>query len=295
MVLRSRSALVGRQCRPTTLLSASTDRRCFLSAFFPFRYRLVAAGALLTVAVAAAACGSPSSAPDELAANQQRLTQCVPAKPPAALVEVDGTGSSASDQITEERMQTIESIATRTAVCSGHLRVLVFSSSSAASATLFDGSLKMAGATDNARLRRVPAAVADLMAKVRAAYAPAVAALPQNGSDITAQYRLASEWVQQLGGLYRLNLTILTDGFQNVGVDLGAHPLGTQEAVALADKVAVPKLLGASVVVAGLGRIAKGTPSSAMVEGLVAYYDELCHRSSATMCTSVTDYAEAGK
>ncbi|TNC23710.1 hypothetical protein [Amycolatopsis alkalitolerans] len=266
-----------------------------MSAYTRIRHGVAGAVTVLTATIAFTACGSPSSTPGDMAANQQRLAQCDPAKPPASLVEIDGTGSSDAASITTERMQAIESIATRTAVCSGDLRVLAFSSSSAATTVLFDGPLKMDGATDNARLRRVPGAVSDVMAKIRAAYGPAVAALPQNGSDITAQYRLASEWMQQIGDSYRLDLTVFTDGFQNIGVDLRARALSKQEATALADKVNVPKLPGASVVVAGLGRIAEGTPPSAVVEGLVAYYDELCHNTGAAKCSSVTDYAQAGR
>jgi hypothetical protein len=241
------------------------------------------------------ACSSPSSTPGDLAANQQLLAQCDPAKPPAALVEIDATGSSASDAIVGERMTAIQSIATRTAVCSGSLRVQAFSSSSAATTVLFDGELKMGGATDNARLRRVSEAVKNTMTKIRAAYGPAVAALPQTGSDITAQYRLASEWIAQLGGKYQLNLFLFTDGFQNIGVDLGARALTKQEATALADKVNVPKLPGAVVTVAGLGRVAEGTPPSTVVEGLVSYYMALCKRSEAAKCQAVSDYATEGR
>lgn len=281
--------------RPSSPSSTRTDRRCFMSVYTQIRHRVAGAVTLMAAAVALVACSSPSSTPGDMASNQQLLAQCDPAKPPAALVEVDGTGSSNADSITAERMQAIESIATRTAVCSGYLRVLVFSSSSAATTVLFEGPLQMDGATDNARLRRVPGAVTDVMAKIRATYGPAVAALPQNGSDIQAQYRLASEWIQQLGSAYRLDLTVFTDGFQNVGVDLGARALSKPDATALADKVNVPKLPGANVVVAGLGRIAEGTPPSTVVEGLVAYYDELCHNTSAAKCSSVTDYTEAGR
>jgi hypothetical protein len=226
---------------------------------------------------------------------QQLLATCDLTAAPATLVEIDGTGSSNSDTIVSERMTAIESVALRTAVCSGHLRVLAFSVSSAATTVLFDGSLKMPGATDNARLKKVPEAVADVMNKVRSGYAAAAQALPQSGSDITAQYRLASEWKQQLDDGYRLNLTVLTDGFQNIGVDLGAQVLSKEEATALADQVVMPKLTGAAITVAGLGRIAKDTPPSAVVEGLVAYYDRLCQRAEATSCTSVSDYATEGR
>ena len=249
---------------------------------------------LVTIVALVTGCqaGSPRG---ELAENQRILTSCDQSAPPASLVQLDGTGSSASDAITAERMAVVESVARRTAVCSGHLRVLVFSASSAATTALFDGPLRMHGATENARLKRVPDAVADVMEQVRAGYDAAVKALPQGGSDITAQYRLASEWIGQLGDPYRLRLYVLTDGFQTIGLDLGAQALSPQDAAALTDQVVVPNLPGASVVVAGLGRVAGSTPSSSMVEGLVAYYDALCQKTTAAECISVTDYATEGR
>ena len=249
---------------------------------------------LVTIVALVTGCqaGSPRG---ELAENQRILTSCDQSAPPASLVQLDGTGSSASDAITAERMAVVESVARRTAVCSGHLRVLVFSASSAATTTLFEGPLRMHGATENARLKRVPDAVADVMEQVRAGYDAAVKALPQGGSDITAQYRLASEWIGQLGDPYRLRLYVLTDGFQTIGLDLGAQALSPQDAAALTDQVVVPNLPGASVVVAGLGRVAGSTPSSSMVEGLVAYYDALCQKTTAAECISVTEYATEGR
>ncbi|XVS65987.1 hypothetical protein ACQPYE_08015 [Actinosynnema sp. CA-299493] len=267
---------------------------CFLSQTATRRRTAELLG-VLAVALLLSACGNALSPHADFTANQQLLSTCDPASSPASLVEIDGTGSSASDAITAERMTAVESIATRTAVCSGRLRVLVFSASSAATTVLFDGDLKQAGATDNARLRRVPEAVKGLMDTVRSGYSSAVASLPQGASDIQAQYRLAAEWRQQLGGSYALNLVILSDGFQTVSVDLAAKPLSVDEAKALADRVAMPNLAGASVTVAGLGRIAKGAPPSAIVEGLVYYYDALCAKASAATCASVSDYAEAGQ
>lgn len=249
---------------------------------------------VLAATVLVTACNGGSSR-GELAELHLILASCDPAEPPGALVLLDGTGSSASEAIIAERMAVVESVTRRTAVCSGHLRVLVFSASSAATITLFDGRLQMHGATQNARLKRVPDAVAEVMEKVRQGYGPAVASLPGGGSDITAQYRLAAEWIGQLGDPYWLHLYVLTDGFQTIGVDLGAQAMSSQEAAALADQVLVPKLPGASVVVAGLGRVAEGAPPSSVVEGLKVYYDELCRKTAASECLSVTDYATEGR
>lgn len=251
---------------------------------------------VVAVAVALAGCNIPTPVRGELAANQAILATCDLAAPPASLVEIDGSGSSASEQITAERMVAIEEVVRRTAICSGHLRVLVFSASSAATTALFDAPLHLEGATENAQLRRVPKVVEEAMAEIRAAYEPAVAALPGGGTDITAQYRHASEWAQQLDGNARLHLVVFTDGFENVGgVKLGKKALSKQEATALAERVSVPELPGASVVVAGLGRVAGTPPSSETVEGLVAFYQTICTQTGAEDCLSVTEYAGAAE
>jgi hypothetical protein len=240
-------------------------------------------------------CSTNAANPGALAENQRILASCDPAHPPTAWVGLDGTGSSAAENIAAERMAAVEQIVHQTAVCSGYLRVIVFSSSSTSTTALFDGSLRQTGATDNARLQRVPGAVSTTMETIRTAYGPAVAGLDQRGSDITAQYRLANEWQHQLGGNFALHLYLLTDGLQNTGVDLGAQALDQQQAAALAERVSVPPLPGATVVVAGLGRVAGPPPSSQVVEGLVAYYTALCHRTGAANCTAASDYQAPGQ
>lgn len=257
--------------------------------------RVCLVAALVTAAALFAGCGNPSSPRGGLGENQQILASCDPSTPPASFVQLDGSGSSLADAITTERMAAVETVIRRTAICGGHLRVIVFSSSSSATTSLFDGPLHLDGATDNARLKRVPRMVDETMTQIRQAYGPAISSLPQGGSDITAEYRLAGEWMQQLGGSFRLHLYLLTDGFQNIGIDLGARPLSKEEATALADQVTVPMLPGAAITVAGLGRVAGPPPPSQAVEGLVAYYDALCHKTTASECISVTDYAAAGR
>lgn len=84
------------------------------------------------LALALAACTSESSPRGELGANQELLKSCNPAAPPASLIQIDGTGSSNSEAIVSERLTAVEAVTRRTAVCSGYLRVGVFSSSSAA-------------------------------------------------------------------------------------------------------------------------------------------------------------------
>ncbi|MGH3635688.1 MAG: hypothetical protein ACRDTS_16690 [Mycobacterium sp.] len=258
------------------------------------RVGLVASG-LVTVVALVAGCGfGASTTASTLAANQRILASCGAAHPPASWVAIDGTGSSADSAIFSERMAALQTIVRQTAVCSGYLKVLVFTSSSTATATLFDGSLRQPGATSNARLQRVPKAIAADMAAIRKTYGPAVAELDPSASDIVSEYRLAGEWRRQLGGAYRLHLYLFTDGAQNVGIKLGAQALTVQQAATLARRVAVQQLPGAEVVVAGLGRVTGSSVPSAVVEGWIAYYDALCARMHAGHCLAVSDYQAAG-
>ncbi|MDT0309669.1 hypothetical protein RM780_22310 [Streptomyces sp. DSM 44917] len=242
------------------------------------------------VAATATACTVTPSARGDLAENRQILDACDASAPPAADVQLDGSGSSDSAAIVAERMAAVEEIVRQTAICSGRLRVSVFSASSAANTVLFDEPLHLDGATENARLKRVPHVVEETMSEIEEAYEPAVAELPGGGSDIRGQYRMASEWSAQVGDDFRLHLYVLTDGFQNVGVDVGGQAMTPQEAAALADETAVPTLPGAFVTVAGIGRVAGSPPSSTVTERLVAYYDAVCAQAEADVCTSVTDY-----
>lgn len=251
---------------------------------------------LLALPVALAGCGLASGhAAGELGANQTLLATCPKGVKVASKVDIDVSGSDRTAALDAQRLSAVEDQARRTAVCGGHLQVTAFSATSAATVVLYDGEIALAGATDNARLRQVPAAVSQVMTAVSQAYGTKIATLTPGGSDIAGQYRLAAEYLAQLGSGYRLTLVLLTDGFQTAGFTIGDTPLDTGAAEALAAKVTVPKLPGASITVAGIGQAAGQPPSSAVVSGVVAFYNALCHRTGAAQCLSVTDYTSTGR
>lgn len=243
------------------------------------------------------ACGAGTSPPGELGQDQQILAACPAGKKLASDVEVDASGSGRTPELPSERAAVIGDVARRTAICGGHLRVSIFSASSAATALLYDGELSLPGATDNARLRRVPKLLDQVMTTTTQAYATEVNDLTPDGSDIVAQYRLASEYIQQLGDGYVLRLVVLTDGFQSSSAfGIGDQPLSRDEAAALAAQVSVPSIPNsASVTVAGLGKVVGQPPSSDVVDGLVAFYDAICRRAGAATCQSVTEYTPSGR
>jgi len=250
-------------------------------------FRRAAIGALVLGSLTGC---SVLNSPGPQSSDQAILAGCTADKQVAADVEIDGSGSSSGDAIATERLAITADLVRRTAICGGHLLVRAFSASSGATVTIYNGDLSLPGATDNARLRRVDALVEEVMAEITAKYGDAIAALPGGGSDITSVYRLAGEYAAQLGDGFQLHLYVLTDGLNNIGTDLTSQVLTPEQATDLASTVSVPALPGSSITVAGLGRIDGDPAPSALVEGLVAFYNALCVKTGAKTCVSVTDY-----
>jgi hypothetical protein len=256
----------------------------------PRPLRHVLAGLLIPTALTLTACSPPVNATGELGQDQAILATCA-GQQLAEMVTIDDSGTGRDQSIADQHLGAVRTVVRRTAICGGHLRVTAFAGTSAVTRPLYDGELQLAGATDIARLRKVPALVEDVMSTVSKGYQAALAAPPAgDGSDITGQYRLAGEYADQLGKGYTLEFVLLTDGFQTNGADAIDHALSSDEAKRLAAKVNLPTLKGATVTVAGLGRVVGTPPQSDMVEGLVRFYDAVCARTGAAKCTSVTDF-----
>lgn len=254
--------------------------------------------AALTFGVALAVSGCGVTAPTgELGALQALAKQCPADRSVATLIELDGTGSSQSDDIVATRMAVVRDQATKVAVCSGQLRVGVFTSGVSATKTIFDAPLQPQGATQIAQLRRVPGLVDDAMKQIEAAYAPAVASLSQQGTDVTAVFRSASEYAAQVSAGKNpasvVSLVVLTDGIQSIGVPLDGISLTDDEATQLAAEMPAVSLDGAAVTFVGIGRVTGNQPSTSYVEALKVFYRKVCEASQASSCTVVTDYAEA--
>ena len=212
-----------------------------------------------------------------------------PTKPIVAVALWDASGSSTDSTITESRMRTLGDIVHRTALCGGRLLVSAFTSSSSASATVYDQDLSVPGATDQAKSRRVDEVQEEVLGEINTKLEQVTARLPQDGSDITSALRLMAEYAAQHPDS-QLDGYLLTDGFNNITTDLA--DIGSQQAATeKAGMVAVPNLTGAWLTVAGIGRVSDQSASSAQAENLVAFYTELCIRSDASECVVVTDYS----
>jgi hypothetical protein len=256
---------------------------------------LVALGLAAGLTLGAAACGTATAAGhlDQL----QALAQSCPPEGTglATYIGDDLSGSARDAAIESGRRAAIKAVATKTAVCGGHLRIDGFSSSVSASRVVFDGDLRPPGATQIAQLRKVDDLVKDTMPVIENGLQAAAAALQAfPGSDILGQFRLAEEYRQQLAstGPHRLEVHLLTDGEQSVNIDLTQPTLTTADATALANRLPVVSYPpGTLVELVGVGRVAGTEQPTPYVEALKTFYDNYCGRSGAS-CRAVTDYTE---
>jgi len=247
-----------------------------------------------TIAVSAAT-GCHGAAPNSLAHAEQVATSCpTDGSRIAALVAADESGSRRGLTAQPAQLHVIRDEAERTAICGGHLRVVLFAGSTVG-VPVFDGDLQLDGATANARLRKAPTLVDDVMGKINDALPDAQAQLADGATDVVGQLPPGAEYVSQLsaGGKFRLDETILTDGIQTAVQNLEDPALTEQQATALAGTFPVPDLTGAQVRLIGIGRQADGSLlPTPYVAALKAFHMAVCQRTRAT-CTVVTDAAGA--
>ncbi|MGJ6122341.1 hypothetical protein QN239_07170 [Mycolicibacterium sp. Y3] len=213
----------------------------------------------------------------------------------ASFAAIDGSLSQ-RDTITESAEQEVlRRVAERTFICSGHLRVTLFSGSMIG-VTVFDGDLQLDGATATARLRKAPDAVDAVMEQINTALPDASNQLTDGNTDIVGQYELGAEYESQLSaaGRFQLEQTILTDGIQTAGQYLGDPALTDQQAEALAATFTVPDLSGAEVRLIGIGRQADRTPlPTSYITALRTFHTAVCKRTHAAQCVVVIDAAGA--
>lgn len=252
------------------------------------RMRMLAA--LGAVAIASAGCATATGG--RLGELHRVADTCPKGKKVAVYVAIDASGAQRGPQLLEARVNAVRNIATKVAACGGHLRVLMFSASTAATITIFESTLEPKGATENARLRRVDGLVADVVEKVEAKLPEALSRLSSQGSDPVGQLEGAHEYAVQVGQDFVLDVLI-----ESSGISRRVHPWELDDTLAtkLAEEVSVPDLTGATVTLAGIGRVGDGAPPSTdLVNALRTFYIRVCERTGATGCLATTDITPIG-
>jgi len=255
----------------------------------------VTAKKILAIAAAAmapaslAGCGS-SGALGHLGELKRVAHSCPAHAQLAAYVAWDVRRTLRGRRITTVRLESLEQTAERVAACGGRIRVVAFGPTAASTARLYDGELLPRGATENARLLRVPHLADQVMEHVRKQLPDVLAEVSGLGADPLNQFAAAEQFRRQVGTGYALHVVIATSGF--------GRDVPTSENAAASDLAAnttVPDLTGAEVVVAGLGKVGRRAPTpTPVVEALRVFYGQVCERTNADSCLVITDLAPLG-
>jgi hypothetical protein len=260
----------------------------------PVKYTKVA---VIAVSLASlAACGSTPSAcgeggsgnPREAKVLLQAASACPKDQVTATYLGLDLSNTARSEAIRTARVSDIRLVAETTALCEGQLKVVGFTSSQAASSTLFDADVTPKGSTIEGRARKVKGIVDAAMEEICVAQTAAEKNLPGEGSDPLGQIGMMAQYFAQAPPESKHIGFVLTDGLQTEGVLLNTGELTAPVASELAAAVPVAPLPGADLTFAGIG-IAEGfPPPTEFVEALTAFYSAICAKSEAK-CLVVTD------
>jgi len=251
----------------------------------------VTARKILPIVAAATACAALSACGGTGAVGRlgelKRVARTCPAhEDAAAYVAWDVRRSLRRPRITKARLESLDRTAELVAACGGVLRVVAFGPTAASTARLYDGELGPLGATENARLLRVPHLVDGVREQVGRQLPAVLAEVSGQGADPVSQFAAAEQFRRQLGAGYDLRVVIESSGFGQGVPDASSR---------LAANVTVPDLRGADVVVAGLGKVGRGAPTpTPVVESLRTFYARLCRRTHARTCLAITDLAPLG-
>jgi hypothetical protein len=255
----------------------------------------VTARKILAIAAAAVApaslagCGS-SGAIGHLGELKRVAGTCPAHADLAAYVAWDVRRTLRGPRITAARLESLEQTAERVAACGGWLRVVAFGPTAASTARLYDGGLRPRGATENARLLRVPGLADEVMTHVRKQLPDVLAEVSGQGADPLSQLAAGEQFRRQLGAGYSLRLVIETSG-SGRGVPTSENDAASE----LAANRTLPDLTGADVIVAGLGKVGRRAPTpTQVVEALRVFYGQVCERTNAGSCLVITDLAPLG-
>ena len=265
-----------------------------------FTVRRTASVVLTSVALSLlTGCSDAPVTPGELGELQSVASSCQPDTVEHHQDRVDVSGSGQRAGLSDSARAAIRTEITRVAVCGGGTYSLVlFSAGSAQTATVYESSLSLGGATENAQLRRVGPLLNEILAKIDAAYPGAVASLPAGATDVVSQLAGVAEFAAQVPESPRpiTSETVFTDGIGTSGA--GIVPLGADPATAahLADTVTVPDLSNLDrLTFAGIGQVFNGQePSTALVDTLKAFYQRLGERAGAGHVLVVTEKLNGG-
>lgn len=203
---------------------------------------------------------------------------------PFVLVMVDGSSTQDDPALIGEQVDVVEAVAREASEECGRLRVERFRGSASDVDLILDRDVTPEGATAANRDRNRD----DLLAEVRQTVEEGMASAPaQGGSDPVGAMGRGARLLGQEDREHK-QLILVTDGVQSSEPNLATEELTAATASTFVDQAGtLPDLSGIDLVVTGVGRVSGPQPPSSYINGLVAFYEEVCSRSGAASCRVV--------
>jgi hypothetical protein len=203
---------------------------------------------------------------------------------PFVLVMVDGSSTQTDPALIAQQVDVVSDISRTTSEKCGRLRVERFRGSASDVDLIVDQDVTPKGATASNRNRNRD----ELLTEVRHKVEQGLAAVPaQGGSDPVGAMGRGARLLGQEQRDHK-QLIMVTDGIQSSQPNLATDKLTAATASSFVDQAGdLPDLTGVDLVVTGVGRVSGAQPPSSYINGLVAFYKEVCTRSKAASCQVV--------
>ncbi|MFZ9629951.1 MAG: hypothetical protein ACO3C1_11440 [Ilumatobacteraceae bacterium] len=205
--------------------------------------------------------------------------------PPEQLSLLDVSSSGRDLGILAERLNAIQVDAERVADCDGSITVVAWGGSASTSEVLYQGQIRVLGASEIGRDRKIPAAVDAVMEEVRGNLNNLMQSTPSGGQDLLAAFSIVSDFVRAGGGANSsaVAVSIYADGIATEGsAQINRPGLSEARIEELIAEQSVPDLSGVPISMFGVGRIGgSAKPPQQVVETTQIYAQDLCEATGA--------------
>jgi hypothetical protein len=235
------------------------------------------AAAILVTTLAATSCSA-------VAGEASKYNFACEGGAPVQLSLVDISSSGRDIDILAERLNAVQVDAERVADCDGEITVVAWGGSASTSEVLFQGQIRVYGASEIGRDRKIPAAVDAVMDEVRRTLSTVLTSRASGGHDLLAAFSIVSDFVRASGsGDANVQVSIYADGVSTEGsADINRPGLSEARLEELIAEQTLPELGGVPISMFGVGRLG-GTakPPQQVVELTQAYAQMLCEATGA--------------
>lgn len=203
---------------------------------------------------------------------------------PVQLSLIDISSSGRDIDILAERLNAVQVDAERVADCDGEITVVAWGGSASTSEVLYQGQIRLVGASEIGRDRKIPEAVENVMEEVRRTLNAVLGSRPSGGHDLLAAFSIISDFVRAAGANdANVTVSIYADGVSTEGsADINRPGLSEARLEELIAEQTLPDLAGVPISMFGVGRLG-GTakPPQQVVELTQTYAQMLCEATGA--------------